>query len=808
MNFRIGLDIGIASVGWAILENNERGEPIRIVKMGVRTFDIAEDGKTGASLAEVRRMKRSQRRRNRRKIYRIKCVKKLILDEKILDEEKLEKLYQGDLKSIHVLRLEALERKLTKEELARVLLYFVKKRGYRLGSKSQEKLMSTGNTLKTISDNQELMKKKQYRTVGEMYAKDDKFKYYLEDGTFLYNSNGKKIMKIRNENGRYKSTVSREMLTKEIKFIFEYQRKYGLEISDYLIESYLKIFESQRSFDVGPSFPSKFGGNLIEKMLGVCTFEKDEKRAPKATYTFEIFKLLQDLNKIKIEKYRLIKGNDQRNWCKCEGERNLSKEEKNTILREFQKKSKISFNELRKIIALPEYEIFSFISYEWGKYCEEGNRKEWIHTKEKEYQLIEMENFHYMRKALDHYQKNYLQSLSEEVINEIATILTFYKSDEKRREYLLKLSLPNEVVEQLLPLTFSKISHLSLKAMKKLIPYLLDGMTYDKAVKSVYLLQEDVVRKEKRKISSIELLKNIHNPVVKRGVSQVLKVLNAIIKEYGIPEVIQIELAREVGKNYFERKEIERKKKQEEEHRLELEKKIMEVFGIKTVYKDQRIKYELWLEQGGICPYSGEKIEQKDIFQCYLDYIIPYDKCFNASIHNLVLVKQTKKEGEKTYIEYLKLNAKDITSYQERINKMYEENLFKRRQLLKEEMLEEDINTWKKRYLQDTQYITSKVVKVIKEFLPLEENKKYPFSQRIVSVKGKITSQIRKNLGISKFREDDIHHAIDAAIVAIITDSMIKKMTKYEQGRGMIEDKFPLPYTNFLDEIYEKVERL
>lgn len=170
----------------------------------------------------------------------------------------------------------------------------------------------------------------------------------------------------------------------------------------------------------------------------------------------------------------------------------------------------------------------------------------------------------------------------------------------------------------------------------------------------------------------------------------------------------------------------------------------MEVFGIKTVYKDQRIKYELWLEQGGICPYSGEKIEQKDIFQCYLDYIIPYDKCFNASIHNLVLVKQTKKEGEKTYIEYLKLNAKDITSYQERINKMYEENLFKRRQLLKEEMLEEDINTWKKRYLQDTQYITSKVVKVIKEFLPLEENKKYPFSQRIVSVKGKITSQIRK----------------------------------------------------------------
>ena len=36
LNYRIGLDIGIASVGWAVLENNTHDEPFRIIDLGVR----------------------------------------------------------------------------------------------------------------------------------------------------------------------------------------------------------------------------------------------------------------------------------------------------------------------------------------------------------------------------------------------------------------------------------------------------------------------------------------------------------------------------------------------------------------------------------------------------------------------------------------------------------------------------------------------------------------------------------------------------------------------------------------------------
>lgn len=46
--YRIGLDIGIASVGYAVIETDIEGEPLRIMSMGSRIFDAAEHPKTGA----------------------------------------------------------------------------------------------------------------------------------------------------------------------------------------------------------------------------------------------------------------------------------------------------------------------------------------------------------------------------------------------------------------------------------------------------------------------------------------------------------------------------------------------------------------------------------------------------------------------------------------------------------------------------------------------------------------------------------------------------------------------------------------
>ena len=84
MNYRIGLDIGITSVGWAVIEDDLDGNPIRIVDLGSRIFDAAEVPKTGAPLAEARRNARGDRRRNRRKVHRIKRTKELLLKSSII----------------------------------------------------------------------------------------------------------------------------------------------------------------------------------------------------------------------------------------------------------------------------------------------------------------------------------------------------------------------------------------------------------------------------------------------------------------------------------------------------------------------------------------------------------------------------------------------------------------------------------------------------------------------------------------------------------------------------------------------------
>ena len=66
----LGLDLGIASCGFALLdfENKE------ILAAGVRCFEKAENPKTGASLALPRRQKRMLRRTIRRRRQRMRKI--------------------------------------------------------------------------------------------------------------------------------------------------------------------------------------------------------------------------------------------------------------------------------------------------------------------------------------------------------------------------------------------------------------------------------------------------------------------------------------------------------------------------------------------------------------------------------------------------------------------------------------------------------------------------------------------------------------------------------------------------------------
>ena len=72
LHYILGLDLGIASVGWAVVEIDEKENPLRLIDVGVRTFERAEVPKTGESLALSRRLARATRRLTQRRVARQK----------------------------------------------------------------------------------------------------------------------------------------------------------------------------------------------------------------------------------------------------------------------------------------------------------------------------------------------------------------------------------------------------------------------------------------------------------------------------------------------------------------------------------------------------------------------------------------------------------------------------------------------------------------------------------------------------------------------------------------------------------------
>ena len=68
-NYRLGLDVGTNSLGWAVIGLTE-GVPSSVLATGVRIFSEGRDAKTKSTLKASRTEKRSARRRRDRFLQR------------------------------------------------------------------------------------------------------------------------------------------------------------------------------------------------------------------------------------------------------------------------------------------------------------------------------------------------------------------------------------------------------------------------------------------------------------------------------------------------------------------------------------------------------------------------------------------------------------------------------------------------------------------------------------------------------------------------------------------------------------------
>ncbi|WP_018704573.1 type II CRISPR RNA-guided endonuclease Cas9 [Anaeromusa acidaminophila] len=772
MNYTIGLDIGVASIGWAVIDNDNK----RIVALNENLFDKAEDYK-GKSKAEVRREKSSRSKTVRRKAHRLIRVRRLFVNTGLLTKDivtnfhfhpsllnKPNDLGKRTRKSPYQLRAEGLDRCLSNIEWAVVLFHLAKHRSFISVDTKDE---NAQKMKKAINENRSLLTMCAYRTVGEMYYKDDKFKE-----------------KCRNKGGEFTATINRQMLLDELTLLFEAQRSFGNQYSSVEFQQkYVTIFSSQR-----PTFTN----SAIEKMVGYCTFEPHQKRAPKNSYTVERFNLLRDLSQLKymigIEEFF------------------LTMEEKQAIIDLAYSKEKVTYSNIRTILnkkfKFPPNAIFKG------------------HPIDKEQKnFTSLKGYHTLKKALSPLGANEWNVFSQNyrLLDQTVESIALGKNEANIIKRFKKIGLPPKYHSLLCNVSFSKFSHLSFKALNNILPLMESGMTYTAACANSkykgHYIKNTQIQKTDPLILPLIPQTLFSNPVVFRALCKTRRIVQAIIKRYGLPYAIHLETARELSNSDEKKKEIEEQQNKNRKATEILVKELKE-FGITTPKYSLIEKYRYYKEQDGICPYSGEPINLdmllSDLYGSIyeIDHIIPYSLTQCNERSNKVLVKQSENQNKSNRlpIEYLGRDKERWDRFCTWV-KGSRLSVRKKQTLLREPLTKEESECFRTRNLTDTQYAATAAAEYLKVGVTFsDKNNRKP----IVLIKGAVTGFLRYNWGIKKDREKFLQHAQDAAVVAVASEKMLQQISEYyklkETQPQLFYNKdnrpsFPMPWPFFNNEL-------
>jgi CRISPR-associated endonuclease Csn1 len=826
--YTIGLDIGIASVGWAVLGEN------RIIDLGVRCFDKAETAKEGESLNLTRRIARLARRRLRRRAWRLTKLARLLKREGLIAHTNI--LRQQPEKGFKTpnlwhLRVEALDRKLEPEEWARVIYHLCKHRGFHWINKAEAKAADRdkegGKVKQGLAGTKRLMQGKNYRTAAEMILSE------FADAQ-------------RNKQGDYGKALSRELLGEELKELFSKQRAFGNLHAGATLEEAIIGDGNKKSGLFWAQKPALAGEDLL-RMLGKCTFEKSEYRAPKASFTAERHVLLTRINNL-----RLIENGKRRK---------LTEEERRIALwQPYQQAGNFTFKQLGNALVKAGHLERGSYKFAGLPYPSERQKAEGKAKDPESSVLIKLPAWQELKRALkDNGLVNEWQDMANAAINgnaepldQIAWTLSVYKEDDEIERELVKLNLPGgkQMLEALQAVRFDKFSNLSLKALNQIVPLMEQGLRYDEACAEAgyhhslpelgddqarvkYLPPFYTGRDKAGRLIFNEDMDIPRNPVVLRALNQARKIVNALIRKHGSPHAVHIEMARDLSKPFDERRKIE---KAQTEYRTRNENDratFASHFNIGGAPKGRDFeKWQLYREQQGKCAYSLDPLDLNRLLEpgyVEVDHALPYSRSFDDSKNNrvLVLTRENRNKGNQTPFEYLDGgNSSDhwlrFKSFVE-TNKLYRQA--KRNRLLKKDFDDQDAKEFKERNLNDTRFICRFFKNYVERYLQLHEESG---AKRCVVVSGQLTSFLRWRWGLIKVRSaSDRHHALDAAIVAACSHGLVKRLSDYSRRRELaharnvidmetgeimnpdlldkLEKDFPSSWSHFRDELLARL---
>lgn len=807
--FVLGIDLGTNSLGWSIIGLVD-GEPARLVRAGVRVFEAGMDDSKGPGREESRNKGRRDARTHRRQLWRHQ--RRMLKLARIL--QRFELLPAGDLTQpearqdyfnrldsdiLHspwfsekeksgaypaprqvlpyILRAAALDERLEPYYFGRALYHLAQRRGF-LSNRKQaaKKNDDEGKVKEGIAQIRKAMLEKQARTLGDYFSR----------------------LSPHDEQIR-RHWTARDMYQAEFAAIWAGQADHHpTQLTPEAKKEIQQAIFFQR--------PLWFDPNTI----GQCELEPGQRRAPACSLLAQRFRLLQKVNDLQIE----LPG---------ELPRFLTPEERGKLADTLELHGDLSFHKGRKVggrsipsirdlFGLPKNATFNL--QRGGEEKIPGNR-----TTSQLYGV---------------FGERWLEMSAVEHDKAIMDIQSVQKPETLKRRALQYWMLEGEAAEN-----FCKISlepdyvSYSRKAILKLLPLLEQGIPLATARSQTY--REPSGEPEKLLPPVEKALAEIRNPAVTRSLSELRKVTNAIVRGYGKPTQIHVELARDLKKSKKQREATAESNRRNEKDRADAATAIIKDAGIKEPKPEDKRKFLLAKECRWQCPYTGKSISMASLFgpeaQFDIEHIIPFSISMDNSFMNLTLCQVAENrdvKGNRTpYQAY-----GDTPKYEEilqRVKNFASERSTMaaklKRFMLNDEELEAYLEDFRNRQLNDTAYAT----RLAKRYLGLLYGGEIDKlgRRRVFARSGRSTSDFRalwKLNGIlndgpsngggrfEKTRTDHRHHAVDAVVIGLANDSMIQRLSRAAQIAPELHRRLfgPLegPWPNFVATVREEITRI
>lgn len=781
--FILGLDIGTNSIGWALIRKSDSG-PQTIERAGVRLFEAGVEGDVeqgkDQSRAAARRDKRLMRRQHWRQAHRQRKLFELLQKYGLLPasaaaepEARHEALMQLDaeLRSHHLPE---------NDEAAQHLL------PYRLRAKALDQPLhahALGRALYHLAQRRGFNSNRRQGRPDEDDGpvKLDINQLQQEMTVASVRTLGEYLAGLDPEQERVRRRwTSRQMYQDEFDAIWRAQAPHHKQLTDAARRQIEHAIFFQR--------PLKSQKHLI----GTCELEPPRRRAAVALPLAQEFRLLQRVNDLLIHQ--------------PDGQiRALSPEEREQIIQRLQDHGDQTFGKLRQRLKLPKGTKFNL--EEGGEKSLPGNRtraamlevfgEQWDQLPEPEQERIVHETLHFQKRHALLRRAQQTWGLNAEAAEKLADT----QLEEGHASF-------------------------SRTALARLVPRLREGTPYATARKDEYPESFSAGHAQEH-LPSVEKAVDVRNPAVVRALTELRKITNAIVRAYGRPDEIRVELARDLKQPRKIRQRTSRRNRDRQKQREQAVAQILDQYPNQPYSGTDIEKVLLAEECGWQCPYTGRCIEMRTLLgqqpQFDIEHIIPFSRSLDNSFLNKTLCyheENRSAKGNRTPWQAYSGSPQRYLEILQRVRKFKGD--FADAKLERFQLSDEDVakrfDDFTARHLTDTRY----TAKLAAEYLGMLYGDVVDAEgiRRVQVSPGSATRYLRDQWGLNsvlgdggtKTRDDHRHHAVDAITVALTDYRTVKQLTEAASQAASYPNKLftqlgePLP--NFLDQAREAVEAI